>query len=191
VFCYTPFSSDDTASEAVKEQGDLSVPPGGCSTTSQDVESSPVSTSTNENSPLPSNESTSATPQASPSSSVPSDGGETHARKMGRPADPYAYLPVSFFYVLVLHVFMRFLQMKPVHGTVAEYGWVQVIMPIVCVLGACLTVHGDFEMTSRTSWTLDKWVSFELVLQYVETGLVDSFQIKVNVSALAWGLVCR
>ncbi|XP_023714771.1 rho guanine nucleotide exchange factor 12 isoform X5 [Cryptotermes secundus] len=73
--------SDETASEAVKEQGDLSVPPGGCSTTSQDVDSSPVSTSANENSPLPSNESTSS-PQASPSS-VPADGGETHARKMG------------------------------------------------------------------------------------------------------------
>jgi hypothetical protein len=73
-----PFSSDETATEAVKEPSDLLVPPSGCNSTSQDVESSPVSTSSNDNTPLPS-----ASPQASPST-VPADSGEPHARKMGK-----------------------------------------------------------------------------------------------------------
>lgn len=122
MFCHIRFSSDETASEAVKEQGDLSVPLGGCSTTSQDVDSSPVSTSANENSPLPSNESTS-TPQASPSS-VPADGGETHARKMGK---LHMYIRTYQFIcsVVVLHI--------SVQHTVAQYGQVQVAMQL-CAL---------------------------------------------------------
>lgn len=116
MFCYIRFSSDETASEAVKEQGDLSVPLGGC-TTSQDVDSSPVSTSANENSPLPSNESTSS-PQASPSS-VPADGGETHARKMGK---LHMYICTYQFIcsVVVLHI--------SVQHTVAQSGQVQLAM---------------------------------------------------------------
>jgi hypothetical protein len=129
VFCQIPFSSDETASEAVKEQGDLSAPPGGCSTTSQDVESSPVSTSTNENSPLPSNESTSTTPQASPSS-IPADGGEAHARKMGK-LHVYIRLYRCFSSnMAVLHVFVRVLCVKSVHRTVAECGQIQVTMQL-------------------------------------------------------------
>lgn len=83
MFCDIPFSSDETTSEAVKEPSDFLVPPGGCSSASQDVESSPVSTSTNDNAPLPSSESAPTTPQASPSS-VPGDSGESHARRMGK-----------------------------------------------------------------------------------------------------------
>jgi hypothetical protein len=119
VLYHISFSPDETATEAVKEQGGLSVPPDGCSSTSQDIESSPGSTSTNENSPLPSNESTSTTPQASPSS-VPADGGETHTRKMGKQR-----VSIRVYHwcspLLVLHIFMTALHVKPVHGTVAGY----------------------------------------------------------------------
>jgi hypothetical protein len=83
VFYDISSSSDETANESVKEPSDLLVPPGGCSNASQDVESSPVSTSANDNSPLPSSESAPTTPQASPSS-VPADSGESHARRMGK-----------------------------------------------------------------------------------------------------------
>jgi hypothetical protein len=100
-----PFSSDETASEAVKEPSDLLVPPGGCSSAPQDVESSPVSTSTNDNTPLLSSESAPTTPQASPSS-VPADSGESHARRMGK---LWTYMCIPFqqiFYMLMLHVFV-------------------------------------------------------------------------------------
>jgi hypothetical protein len=128
------FSSDETSNEAVKEQGGLSTPLDGCSTTSQDVESSPGSTSTNENSPLPSNESTSITPQASPSS-VPADGGETPGRKMGK-------LPVFVQVyglgcpVLVPHVFMTAVHTSAAHHEALCKG----ICRLVCLrcLSHCL-----------------------------------------------------
>ncbi|PSN51929.1 hypothetical protein C0J52_06306 [Blattella germanica] len=72
--------SEETASEPAKEPSDLLVPPGG---SSHDVDTTP---SPNENTPLPSSESTSTTPQASPSS-APADGGEPLAKKMGELSD--------------------------------------------------------------------------------------------------------
>jgi hypothetical protein len=75
------FSSDETDGDAVKEGNNL-VPPSGSSSTSQDVESSPASASANDSTSLPSSESAPTTPQASPSS-VPADGTDPLARRMG------------------------------------------------------------------------------------------------------------
>ena len=76
------FSSDETNGDVVKE-GNTLVPPGGCSSTSQDVESSPVSASANDSTSLPSSESAPTIPQAPPSS-VPADGADPLARRMGK-----------------------------------------------------------------------------------------------------------
>jgi hypothetical protein len=66
----------------VKEGNNL-VPPGGCSITSHDVESISVPASANDSTSLPSSESAPPTPQSSPSS-VPADGADALARRMGK-----------------------------------------------------------------------------------------------------------
>jgi hypothetical protein len=75
------------------------VPPGGCSITSHDVESSSVSASANDSTSLPSSESAPTTPQSS-SSSVPADGTDPLARRMGK------FPCLTVLLISMLHVFV-------------------------------------------------------------------------------------